>query len=291
MTTALLVAVMVVLYSFQSLFLKLFSSSRSAGEDTSTVFSISYGAFAGIATLLVSGFHFAPSPVTWACGLINAVVLLLYNLAMIKASKGGSYSFQMIMCLFGGITVPMVYHELFMGERLSALQFAAIGLMLVSFVLMNLRGLSLRGSSKSFLPWCVLIFVTNGLYSILLNTQQAKMAGAQRNEMIVLTFLGMSILSAVIQLVRDKSVLTGGFRMSRKSLVYLLACCLSATIACHLVLYVLTLVDATVLFTIDNGGVLVLSVLYSCFLFHEKLTPVQIAGIVMATGSIVMLSF
>ena len=38
MTTALLVAVMVVLYSFQSLFLKLFSSSRSAGEDTSTVF-------------------------------------------------------------------------------------------------------------------------------------------------------------------------------------------------------------------------------------------------------------
>ena len=64
MTTALLVAVMVVLYSFQSLFLKLFSSSRSADEDTSTVFSISYGAFAGIATLLVSGFRFAPSPVT-----------------------------------------------------------------------------------------------------------------------------------------------------------------------------------------------------------------------------------
>ena len=56
-------------------------------------------------------------------------------------------------------------------------------------------------------------------------------------------------------------------------------------------LYVLTLVDATVLFTIDNGGVLVLSVLYSRFFFREKLAPVQIAGIALATGSIVMLSF
>lgn len=289
--TAVLVAVMVVLYSFQSLFLKLFSSSRAAGEDTSTVFSISYGAFAGIATLIVSGLHFAPSRVTLICGLINAFVLLFYNMAMIKASKGGSYSFQMIMCLFGGITVPMLYNALFMGERLGVLQFAAIGIMLISFVLMNLQGLSLKGSSRSFLPWCLVVFATNGLYSILLNTQQAAMNGDERNEMIVLTFLGMAILSALWQLIRDKSVLATGFKMSKRSLVYLLACCLSATLACHMVLYVLTLVDATVLFTIDNGGVLVLSVLYSCLLFKEKLTPVQIAGIVLATGSIVMLSF
>lgn len=291
MTTAILVAVMVILYSFQSLFLKLFSSSRSAGEDTSTVFSISYGAFAGVATLLVSGLHFAPSRVTLICGLINAFVLLFYNMAMIKASKGGSYSFQMILCLFGGITVPMLYNALFLGERLGALQFAAIGIMLLSFILMNLQGLSLKGSSRSFLPWCLVVFATNGLYSILLNTQQAAMDGAERNEMIVLTFLGMAILSALLQLVRDRNVLTTGFKMSKKSLIYLLACCLSATIACHMVLYVLTLVDATVLFTINNGGVLVLSVIYSCLLFREKLSPVQIAGIVLATGSIVLLSF
>lgn len=289
--TAVLVVVMVVLYSFQSLFLKLFSSSRSAGEDTSTVFSISYGAFAGIATLIVSGFHFSPSPVTWGCGLLNAFMLLFYNMAMIKASKGGSYSFQMILCLFGGITVPMLFNAVFLGERLRALQFVAIGIMLISFILMNLQGLSLKGSSRSFLPWCLVIFATNGLYSILLNTQQSAMNGAERNEMIVLTFMGMALLSALIQLIRDKSVLKTGFRMSKKSLVFLLACCLSATIACHMVLYVLTLVDATVLFTINNGGVLVLSVLYSCLLFHEKLSPMQIVGIVLATGSIVMLSF
>ncbi len=52
--TALLVAVMTILFSFQSLFCKLFSEKYDSGSTamTSTVFSIAYGAFAGVATLI-----------------------------------------------------------------------------------------------------------------------------------------------------------------------------------------------------------------------------------------------
>ena len=73
-------------------------------------------------------------------------------------------------------------------------------------------------------------------------------------------------------------------------LIFLLACCLCATLASHLLLYILTLVDTTVLYTIDNGGVLALSVLYSCVLFREKLNRYQIAGIALSLASIIMLS-
>ena len=47
----LLVALLVVIYSFQSLFLKLFSARYPAerSAQASTVFNISYGAFAGLA--------------------------------------------------------------------------------------------------------------------------------------------------------------------------------------------------------------------------------------------------
>ena len=78
--------------------------------------------------------------------------------------------------------------------------------------------------------------------------------------------------------------------MGRKPAVYLLLCCVSATAAAHLMLYLLTLVEAPVLYTIDNGGVLVLSVLYSCILFHEKPDAAQIAGIALSAASITMLS-
>ena len=290
--TALLVAVMTILFSFQSLFCKMFSEKYDSGSAamTSTVFSIAYGAFAGVATLIIAGFHFAPSPVTLACGVANAVTLLVYNTAMIQASRSGSYSFQMICMLFGAIVLPLFHTVLFLGGSLSVMQLTAIAMMLASFVLMNLKGLTLKDSSGKFLLWCAALFISNGMYSIMLNLQQLSMQGAQRNEMIILSYLGMSILYAATQIARDKKALLDGFKMKKEPLMYLLLCCICATIAVHLVLYVLTLVDATVLYTIDNGGVLVLSVLYSRILFKEKLSPAQIAGIALATVSIVMLS-
>lgn len=287
-----LVALLVVIYSFQSLFLKLFSArypDQSSGL-TSTVFNISYGAFAGITTLAAMGFRFSASRVTLCCGLLNAVTLLTYNLSMIQASRRGSYAFQMIAMLFGGIVVPMLHSVLFLGSSLSVMQCAAVALMLISFVLMNLQGLSLKGSDKSFLFWCLALFLSNGLYGVLMNYQQLRMAGAERSEMIVLTYLGMAVLCALIQGSRNPKGLIQGFKMPAKPLVFLLSCCLCATLGSHLVLYVLTLVDSTVLYTIDNGGVLALSVLYSCVLFHERLNRWQIAGIALALASILMLS-
>ncbi|MBR5287880.1 MAG: hypothetical protein IKU34_04725 [Clostridia bacterium] len=290
--TALLVAVMTLLFSFQSLFCKLFSEKYDSGSAamTSTVFSIAYGAFAGIATLLIAGLRFAPSGITLLCGLINAITLLVYNTAMIQASRSGSYSFQMICMLFGAIVLPLLHTVFFLGGSLSAMQLIAIAMMLVSFVLMNLKGLTLRGSSGRFFFWCAALFVSNGMYSIMLNLQQLSMQGAQRNEMIILSYLGMSLLYAAVQIARDKKALLAGLRMKKEPLLFLLLCCICATLAVHMVLYVLTLVDATVLYTIDNGGVLVLSVLYSRILFKEKLSSAQIAGIALAAVSIVMLS-
>ena len=48
--------------------------------------------------------------------------------------------------------------------------------------------------------------------------------------------------------------------------------------------------NASVLYTIDNGGVLVLSVLYSCILFKEKLSLAQGIGIGLSMVSIIALS-
>ncbi len=291
--TAVLVAVMVIFYSLQSLFCKLFSEHYKSHDAAlaSTVFSIVYGVFTGAATLAVALFRFAPSRVTVIYGVINAVMLLVYNTAMIQASRCGSYSFQMICTLFGIVLVPMAIGAIVLGEALSALQFFAIGLMLVSFVLMNLKGLSFKGLSRRFLFWCLTLFLSNGFYAQVMNLQQTAMSGAERNEMIVITSLGMAVLYAAIQTVRDRGALAAGFRrIDRTSLVFLLLCCASATAGVHMIFYILSLIDQTVVYTIDSGGVLVLSVLYSRFIFHEQLDRTQLIGIALATASIVMLS-
>lgn len=55
-------------------------------------------------------------------------------------------------------------------------------------------------------------------------------------------------------------------------------------------LYMLNQVDATILYTVNNGGVLVLSILYSCILFKEHPSRHQIIGILMAAASMLALS-
>ena len=291
--TALLVGLTALLYSFQSLFCKLFSEnfSKKNGAAVSTVFSLFFGVFTGMATLIISGFQLSFSAVTLICGLSNALVLLIYNTSMIQASRCGSYSLQMLCMLYGAIIMPMVHEALFMHKPLGTLQLIAIAVMLISLVLMNLKGLSLKENSGKFLFWCILLFLSNGIYSILVNVQQSAMNGDQRNEMIILTFLGMAVFYAVLQLIRKPQELKEIFHVPGKPLIYLLICCISATAAVHLSLYVLVLVgNATVPFTINNGSGVVLATLYSMIFFKEKISWVQWIGIGMAIISILMLS-
>ena len=140
--TVFLVAALTIMFTLQSLFCKLFSKAYDSGSAalTSTVFSLSYGLFTGVVTFLVAGLKFSPSRETLWLGLINAAVLLLYNISMIQTSRLGPYSFQMLSSLFGGIVVPMIYGAAFLQETLSGMQLFAIGLMLVPSCCSTTRG-------------------------------------------------------------------------------------------------------------------------------------------------------
>ena len=290
---AVLVAVMVLFYSFQSLFTRLYSANYEgpdAGQST-TVFSICYGTFIGLATLIVGGFVFSPSWQTILFGVLNALMLMLYNRSMIESGNRGSYSFLMIAAMFGGIMVPLVVGVAFLGETITLIQGVAIVLMLISFVVMNARGISFKGASGSYYLWCFLLFLSNGLYSVVMNLQTTFMAGAERTEMLSILFLTSALLVAVPKLIKGEGKqLLQSFRMGKKAALFLLICCASATAAANLLLYNLTQMDASILYTIDNGGVLVFSVLYSFLLFKERPRWEQWAGIAMALISIVLIN-
>ena len=290
---AALVALIVLLYTFQSLFSKLFSMNY-AGSDNSqstAVFSICFGGFIGLATLVVNGFAFAPTWMTVGWGLLNAVMLWLYNTSLIKAGNLGSYAFAMISNLFGAIILPLLVGVFFLGESLTVLQGVAIALMLVSFIVMNVRSISLKGASGTYYFWCAALFVANGLYATIMNVQQELSAGMQNTEMLAISYIGSALVVIVVQLVRGQiRPLVNGFRMGKKSALFTLACCIVATVASNMLLYLLGFMDSSVLYTIENGGVLVLSAIFSCILFKEKLRWEQILGILIATASIVMLS-
>ena len=77
--------------------------------------------------------------------------------------------------------------------------------------------------------------------------------------------------------------------MGKRAALSLLVCGISATAAVNLLMYILPQMESSILYTINNGSGLVLSILYSLILFHERPRKDQIVGRVRAVASIVLI--
>lgn len=291
--SAVLIFLMIVLYSFQTLFCKQFSDSYPEGPDrASQVFCLLEAFFIALVTLAFNRFRIHISTPTLILGILNALMLFIYNTSLIKAGSRGSYAFMNMVLLFGGLLVPTAYSALILKEPLAWFKYLAVVLMLVSFILMNLKGMEIRGSSIWYFVFCGLLFLSNGFYCTFLKVQ-AVVEPAESREMVILTFLLMSI-PAAIGLFRRQKEKTGEktpvFHFDKKSALWLAAALISAGLAVNVLVLALPLVNTVILYTVENGGVLVLATLYSFFIFKEKFDPAKVAGIVLAVISITVLS-
>ncbi len=291
MTVILLLAVLTLLHSFQTLFCTLYTSRyRGKGELASPVFCILQSIVIALFTWVCSGFVKEAAPLTVLFGVLNALMLFTFNTSLIKAGAKGSYAFMNMMLLFGGTLVPLFYAVLFVeGESLGTLQILAIGLMLVAFVLMNVKDIRLKGTPAVYYLFCALLFLSNGFYGTLLKMQSISLP-EQKDAMVVISYALMGIIALVQLLVKEKGQTLHAFRIGKKALLPLIASLVSSTLAINVLTEVLPLADTATVFAVDNGGVLVLAASYSFLIFREKPNTAKVMGMLLAIVSIVLLN-
>lgn len=288
--SALLILVIVFLYSCQPLFCKMFTDRYPGNANlSSSVFCILESIAIPLFTWAWCGFRFEILPVTFLIGLCNTIAIIGYNVSLIQAGKLGSYAFLNVMMLFGGITIPLIYSLVVLGETLSVLQIVAILLMFVVLVLMNAEEIQFKGTPPAYYIYCVLLFLFNGMYGTLLKVQSVY-NDAQSKEMIIVTFGMMGVVMTIWLGMKEKKNTLAAFRLSKVSILPLLLCLLCASLAINMLVLVIPLVNVSVLYTVENGGVLLLSAIFSMLFFKEKLSPLKIGGILLAVVSITMLS-
>lgn len=290
----LLVVLLILLYTCQSGFANMFQRNYPGDKRyASQVYSVFYGVIVSLATFIFAGFSIRPSLTTALLGIANGAVLVTYNAMLIKASAAGPFSIVMIFNLSGGILIPMFQSILQDPTQLSALQYGAIALMLVSFVFLNME--DKKGGDKSvsakFLLYALLLGLANGIYGTLLNVQKSLMNEAESAEMIVCTFLSSAVFAFVLLMIQAGKAALPSFRQNTKSAIFVTAASVSAAAAVNLLMYALGLVNVAVLYAMDNGGVLLVSVLWSVVILKEKIGRNKIIGLVLATIAIFALGF
>ncbi len=301
MIFTLILLFMIGIYTCQSLACSRFGKHYPGDPSrTSPVFSVLYGGVCTVFTLVFTavtgGFPLALSLPTILFGLANGVVLTAYNQFLLKSSSMGPYSLVMIFMLSGGLLIPVIWSVVAEGNSLNILQWIAIVLMLASFLILNKPQKGEKATVR-FILSCTILGVANGVYGILMNTQQAMTNNTENAGMIVFTFGTGAVLSFLMLLLPKKGEafapgksVKESFHLNKTCLAWGLASALSASVAVNILMWILSKVNVAVVYAMTNGGVLLVSVLISLFFLGEKCTKLKAVGILLATASIVLLS-
>lgn len=301
MIFTLILLFMIAIYTCQSLACSRFGKYYPGDPSkTSSVFSVLYGGVCMVFTLVFTactgGFPMALSLPTVLFGLANGIVLTTYNQFLLKSSAMGPYSIVMIFMLSGGLLIPVLWSVIAEGNALNTLQWIAIVLTLVAFLILNMP----KKGEKATLPFilsCTVLGIANGVYGILMNSQQVMTANTENAGMIVFTFGTSAVLSFVMMLLPAKgekfapgAAVKSAFTFNGACIAWGLASALSASVAVNILMWILSKVNVAVVYAFTNGGVLLVSVLISLLFLGEKCTAVKAFGIALSAAAIVMLS-
>ena len=289
--STLLIIGLVVLYSLQTLFCKFYSDNYPGKQElASPVLCVTQSIAIALLSFSFAGFKFEISLLSFVFGALNAAVLFGYNTSLIKAGERGSYAFMNMMMLFGGIFVPLVYSSATTGAFPSVIQCVAIGTMIIACLLMNIENIKLGGAKISYFIFCILLFLFNGLYGVLLKAQEQHNA-SESQEMVIISYGVMGVIALVQLLFKEKKTTPKAFHFNKKSTLYLILFLIISGLAVNVLVLLLEIINVTVLYTVDNGGVMMLSAIYSITLFKEKATLLKIIGIIIAIASLCVLGY
>ncbi|MBQ8357170.1 MAG: hypothetical protein IJX39_05110 [Clostridia bacterium] len=288
----LLILLLILLYTMQSFFCKVYTDNYpGAPTATTPVFSVVSGLTTALVTLIFALFSL-PFHFCWQVallGIINGVVAAAYNASMIKASQRGPYSIQMVFMLSGGILLPAFVAFIY-GDRLSLGQWISVAVIVVSiFLVSKKKGEKLGSGDLLFWVFCISLFIFNGAYGVLFDIQQNRWAATaeSKNEMIMFTFATSAFINAIMGFVQRKKQFVTDFKQTRKSGIFLVLCSIATALAINLLVFIMPLIDITVLYTFDNAGVLLFSVLCSFVFLKEKLWVTNIIGCVLMGAGLV----
>lgn len=119
---------------------------------------------------------------------------------------------------------------------------------------------------------------------------QQRLYVSERNEMIIMTFFSSAVVSLLYLIASQRKQAPHAFRMGKASWGFAVGSSLCAAFAVYTLMILLEYIPSYILYTINNGSILILSALLCAVILKEKMTRMTVAGIALSVLGIVLLS-
>lgn len=245
--------------------------------------------FAAFFSLVFSGFRlnslFAISPFSFGMAVLFSLSVIFTYLAQTKAMSFGNASSTMLI-YSTGFLVPILFGVVAYNERVSLIQLLALGLLLLSLVLI----INPRRDQKPSLPWVILSFLAatgSGLVAVLQKIHQRSPQAAEFPALLSWEFILAGTTLCIITVFLKNTAATPAF--TKRSLG---VAGISGIFVCLLNMLNIQLagkLPAVVVFPIYNIGSLILSGVLCGILFRETIRPKEILGFILGCVAILLI--
>lgn len=217
--------------------------------------------------------------------VLFAIVYATSTVATFVAIASGAMSLTSLITSYS-LMIPTIYGLIFLHEPISIGFVLGIILLMISLFLINQK----TGSVKLSLKWVISVtiaFVAGGLCSVFQNLQQVTFDGAYKNEFMIIALLIVSVVFFTISLIKERKGLIsyiktgwymGLFCGTMNGIVNLFVMILSARMS------------VSVMFPLISAGGIIVTYIFSRFVFKEILTNRQFIGFIFGIISVVLLN-
>ena len=222
-------------------------------------------------------------PATYFCGVIGGV---LFVLSLVCIQSGISLSGAILTSAFSklGLLVPLFLSIVFFHEKPTFLQAAGLAAVLISFLIMN--G-SAKQSGSTHLFFMIIVLISNGMSDSMAKIYSTVGLQQEETAYMFLVFLSAAVLTVFLLLAETAKT---GKKAARKDLAAGILIGIPNYFSAVFLLRALRTVPAVIAYPVFSTGTILLVTAVSYFLFHERLSRRQIAGLCLILVSLVLLN-
>ena len=290
--TAVFLLCTIILFVLQTLSMKLQHAEHLPQKLlVNCAFSLLAAAAMGAGRLAVPDM-FTVSPATLrhgiAFGVLFALTILFYNLAI--ASGPLSYT---TFYFSASMLVPAFAGVLLFGEALTFTLAAAVALFLAAFWCLNVTPGGAQKPEPRWLTLCALTFLCNGLCAVVQKSQQNATGGAEAAGLMLVGFCTAAACYALAYLALRGRLPAGaadGAALLRQNALAAVLLAGGSVGGNLLLTWLAGRVDASYLFPLVQGSIIVGVTLCSVLLFREKLSARGRLGILLGVAAIAVIN-
>ena len=268
--------------SAQSISKKEYNRRLSGG---SFVFSAVATLIAGLFFLIMGIGSFSYQGEMLVYSLLFAVSYAMATVCSFFAIANGPLSLTSLVSQYS-LIIPTFYGLLFLDEKVGKWLVIGLVLLFASILLINVT----KGGEKITLKWAIfasLAFLGNGMCSTVQKAQQIAFDGAGKNEFMSIALFIATVGMLIFVAIWEKKEAAVNVK---KGIGWIALCGIANAVVNLFVMILSNSIPASIMFPLISAGGIIMSALVSIFVYKEKLTPLQITGLVLGTASVIFLN-